>query len=579
MKGKASNNKPTVGDFFCGAGGFSEGFGQAGFNVRWGVDNWDPAVGTYSKNFPEARALDCDVNELSSDSLEPVDVVIGSPPCTHFSTANRGGNGDKRAGFQLVRRFFELVTELKPRYWVMENVPPLNRTLDAELRDGSIHLGTGTLAVPQRSVLLASDYATPQSRRRLFSGRYPMPEEDRESVRDLPLTLGQILKALPDPCWGKPSGKGVCVAPLYPKVAKPMESLRDHFEDAKFRLTREDLEQSRLQKEEHPWGGRMDWPDRLNRPSRTITATRTTSSRSTIVVDCPHHSDGERHYRSLTLRECATIQGFPITYQFWADSLAAKEALVGNAVAPPVARSIAEAILTEMGIGVPTSPRVRQDVELPPVLIVGHGRRHRYSAARRFRGVIPIERRPECRVQLENSVSLNSSRADAKDLRTKWLTRLYLGYAKEYRCYDVPHADALKMIARASSRKWDLVPMEGAFSNLLRDAKSSFEGLPDPESIQRRWAGKSAEGVTPHDVISSVKDLVDANFPSRMWVDTLIPRQSFASILAPHLYALGRQADAKPPIDLPVRTMAALAALSLACDVANSRTSSQLVKA
>ncbi len=571
MKPGRARDKLTVGDFFCGAGGFSEGFRQAGFDVSWGVDNWDPAVRTFGKNFPQAESLKCDVDNLDPENLERVDVVIGSPPCTHFSTANRGGNGDKRLGFQLVRRYFELVMALRPKYWVMENVPPLNRTLETELQDDSIHLRKGVLAVPRRSVLVASSYGTPQDRRRLFSGNYPVPEQGASPASRPLLTLGNVLSVFPDPCEGMPSASRTYMDPLYADITRPETELRDHFEDTKFRISADDLEHSRLQKEEHPWGGRMDWPDRLDRPSRTITATRTTSSRSTIVIDCPHHSDGLRHYRGLTLRECASVQGFPTTYQFWADSLAAKEALVGNAVAPPVARSIAHAILRELQVRTSAAPIVSPATELPPILAASRGGSHRYSAVRRFRGVVPVERKPECRVQLENDVSSDFRAGRPFGVpQVTWAARLYLGYAKEYRCYDVAHSDALRIIAGASSQKWVLVPIGDTFSELMHDAESSFLPLPDASSLQMRWAGRLQGGVSPQDVLTLVREVVDANFPPKAWKGKLIPKRSYASILASRVHSRGRDADAKPPIDIPVRTLAALAALSLACKIVNS---------
>lgn len=120
------NSQPTVGDLYCGAGGFSEGFRQAGFKVVWGVDNWEPAATTFRYNFPETRLTTENLLSLDSRRLEPVDVLIGSPPCTQFSLANKGGNGDVKTGLELVKRFMQAVDVLRPHYWIMENVAHLD---------------------------------------------------------------------------------------------------------------------------------------------------------------------------------------------------------------------------------------------------------------------------------------------------------------------------------------------------------------------------------------------------------------------------------------------------------------------
>ena len=88
----------TVIDFFCGAGGFSEGFRQMGFEIKYGYDHWKPAVDTYNHNFN----LNCEVKnildfETSIDEIESLpntDVIIGSPPCVSFSSSNKSGNAE-----------------------------------------------------------------------------------------------------------------------------------------------------------------------------------------------------------------------------------------------------------------------------------------------------------------------------------------------------------------------------------------------------------------------------------------------------------------------------------------------------
>ena len=92
-------DKLSVLDFFCGAGGFSEGFRQQGFEIKLGIDSWQPAIETFNHNF----GLNCDVKNIldfedSTEEIEALpntDVIIGSPPCVSFSHSNVSGKADK----------------------------------------------------------------------------------------------------------------------------------------------------------------------------------------------------------------------------------------------------------------------------------------------------------------------------------------------------------------------------------------------------------------------------------------------------------------------------------------------------
>ena len=100
-------NKITVADFFCGAGGFSEGFRQEGFDVVFALDNWKPAIDTHELNHPECKSSLTDILTLDTpkkidEAIPDVDVIIGSPPCVSFSGSNKAGKADKSLGIQLI---------------------------------------------------------------------------------------------------------------------------------------------------------------------------------------------------------------------------------------------------------------------------------------------------------------------------------------------------------------------------------------------------------------------------------------------------------------------------------------------
>jgi len=156
---------PNVIDLFCGGGGFSEGFKQAGFDIVLGVDNDFLASETFRLNH------DCMIT--CQDILEPfqamwnIDVVIGSPPCPHFSNANRGFN--ELPDMRYVERFSQLVEVIKPKYWVMENVVGILEYFPS---------------FKQRSqILQANWFGLHHKRERVFIGNFPkvaqcMPPSD-----------------------------------------------------------------------------------------------------------------------------------------------------------------------------------------------------------------------------------------------------------------------------------------------------------------------------------------------------------------------------------------------------------------
>jgi len=78
-------NRYCAVDLFCGAGGLSEGFRQAGFTIVAGSDNDPDAMATYAANFPEAQAITGDIRrpEIKERILEAArhaSVLIGGPP-------------------------------------------------------------------------------------------------------------------------------------------------------------------------------------------------------------------------------------------------------------------------------------------------------------------------------------------------------------------------------------------------------------------------------------------------------------------------------------------------------------------
>ena len=124
----------TIADFFCGAGGFSEGFNRENFKVVFALDNWKTAVETHHLNHPMCNTLCKNILDLKTiediDIIIPdTDIIIGSPPCISFSNSNKSGKGDKTLGLLLIKQFLRIILhkKCKPgsklKYFIMENVP------------------------------------------------------------------------------------------------------------------------------------------------------------------------------------------------------------------------------------------------------------------------------------------------------------------------------------------------------------------------------------------------------------------------------------------------------------------------
>lgn len=366
-------NNLTVVDFFCGAGGFSEGFRQKGFIIKYGYDHWKPATDTFNHNFN----LNCSVkNILDFESIEEIekipntDVIIGSPPCVSFSSSNKSGKADKSLGVKLTECFLRIVAVKKHqpnsrlKAWFMENVVNSRRYLqtsytfkDLGLADWANRhrIGPNTIAIDlfdNTAVINSADYGSVQSRKRVISGEIikkkkliiPTPLNSKNGGQLPKYNAIKIIKEnFPSPFSKKSKVKIKDV--LYP-IELQQDQITDHFYDtgvyeAEWRF-------SRHWKMNHPFMGKMSFPENENNPSRTITATRIANSRESIIYKSEIQRAGDGEYRLPTVREAAIIMGFPITYQFLG-SEHTKWRLVGNAVCASVSRAFASTVLDSLG--------------------------------------------------------------------------------------------------------------------------------------------------------------------------------------------------------------------------------------
>ncbi|MCR5573612.1 MAG: DNA cytosine methyltransferase [Bacteroidaceae bacterium] len=152
-------------DLFCGCGGMSLGFQNAGFDIVAAYDNWQPAIDIYQKNFQHPIYK----KDLSTEDIVPElrvlapDMIIGGPPCQDFSIAGKREFRGKRANLTL--KFGQIVSEVHPQWFVMENVYNIEKSpIFEEVLTIFKSAGYGVT----KHVWDASYMEVPQMRRRYF---------------------------------------------------------------------------------------------------------------------------------------------------------------------------------------------------------------------------------------------------------------------------------------------------------------------------------------------------------------------------------------------------------------------------
>lgn len=331
QKNKANSIKKfTAVDLFSGCGGLSCGLKQADFNVVAAVEIDLKAQATYRMNHPDVQLYTQDIRKLDpkivldSVGLESgqLDLLAGCPPCQGFSrlrTRNQK-TAVKDDRNNLVRDFLRFVQAMLPKTIMLENVPALAKDRRfTNVRKQLAILGYEAVV----HVLDAADYNVPQRRKRLImlASRIHKPELAQKS--EMQVTVRQALKLLDAPSRTKdklhavPENRSEAVRDIISRIPKNGGSRSDLGEAFQ-------LNCHKRSNGFHDVYGRMSWD----------------SVAPTITSGCHNPSKGRflhpSYNRTITLREAALLQGFPVDYQF--DVSHGKEAIalmIGNALPPP----------------------------------------------------------------------------------------------------------------------------------------------------------------------------------------------------------------------------------------------------
>ena len=344
----------AVADLFCGIGGLSHGFRQAGFNVVAGVDADETCRYAYETN-NDAKFVGRPLEKVSGDEIgkmfpdETSRILIGCAPCTPFS-AYTSANGRSRDKWSLVDLFMDRVSAVDPAVVSMENVARLTSFKGGQVFNTFLErLYDAGYKVSAR-VVNAADYGVPQERSRLIVlaskiGPIEVPASiphKRSTVRD---AIGQM-----------PALNAGDVNP----------------EDAIHRASRLSTLNLRRIRAAKPGGSWSEWED----PDLVSPCHRRSSGATyknvygrmewdkpapTLTTGCFSFGRGRFGHpeqdRAISLREAALLQSFPPSYGFtdpdepvW---FARVGRHIGNAVPVALAVAIASAVFTHIEENIP----------------------------------------------------------------------------------------------------------------------------------------------------------------------------------------------------------------------------------
>ncbi|AAY80035.1 DNA cytosine methyltransferase [Sulfolobus acidocaldarius] len=189
-------------DLFSGAGGFSLGFNREPFEIKLSVDINHAAARTYSINFPNTVVIEDDIRNITGRDIryliggEP-DIIIGSPPCEPFTGANPSRRSDPLERLfvdergQLTLEFIRIVGELKPKIFIMENVPAIANidVIRSSIEGEFLRIGYPKVYF---NILRAEDLGNPSRRTRVFVSNVKLKQQKSARLNTVWNAIGDL---------------------------------------------------------------------------------------------------------------------------------------------------------------------------------------------------------------------------------------------------------------------------------------------------------------------------------------------------------------------------------------------------
>lgn len=369
---KTPRTRPIGIDLFAGAGGLSLGFEQAGFDIAAAVELDPIHCATHEYNFPYSKVICASVTDLTGDEIREqanlnghdIDVVFGGAPCQGFSLIGKRTLDDPRN--KLASDYVRLIRELKPRYFVFENVKGLTLGKHVKFLNEMIAALKKTgyqILLPYR-VLNASEFGVPQSRQRLFlvgcREDASLPEYPRPSLEIE--TVWNAIGDLPDANTFEELKTSDSVKTSWPTTSEYAQKLRglkpDQYDfsyprdfdpeilTSSRRTDHTALSMSRFIETAH---GKTEPVSRFRKldPEGLCNTLRagTDSARGAFTSPRPIHPYLPR---VITVREAARLHSYPDWFRFHATKWHGFRQ-VGNSVPPLLGRALAQEIIKALG--------------------------------------------------------------------------------------------------------------------------------------------------------------------------------------------------------------------------------------
>ncbi len=317
---------------FAGCGGLDLGFEIAGFNVIW-ANEFDSAIETtYRKNHPKTEFSNIDIRTLSSSQIPDADGIIGGPPCQAWSEGGKSlGLKDERG--RLFLDYIRIVTEKRPKFFVIENVPGILSAQHITTFKSFLKQLESSGYKVQFKLLDAVDFGVAQNRKRIIivgirndiNIKFSFPTPTSETHVTLRQAIGDLEQYEPQINNTLKSADGGSKCPI---------ANHDVFNgtyDIKY------MSRNRVR----------SWDE----PSFTIQAQAKNEPLHPSAPKMIYVSKDQRvfapnaSYRRLSVRECARIQSFPDDFEFFYNNVRDGYKMVGNAVPPLLSKAIAQQII------------------------------------------------------------------------------------------------------------------------------------------------------------------------------------------------------------------------------------------